>query len=96
MLLIPDSFEHDWYGWVTNQSSHFLIGIIVSAITRRWWPALLVAITFEILQLSPDIVDSITDVVFTVAGSVFYSTANNAILWSAIAAFLAGTIQRRK
>lgn len=96
MLLIPDSFEHDWYGWVTNQSSHFLLGIIIAAITGRWWPALLVAITFELLQWSPDIVDSITDIAFTMAGAFFQLTAKYAILWSAIAAFLAGMFQRRK
>lgn len=96
MLLIPDSFEHDWYGWVTNQSGHFLLGIVIAAITGRWWPAMLVAITFELLQWSPDVVDSVTDVAFTVSGSIFYCTANNVILWSAVAAFLAGMFQRRK
>lgn len=55
-----------------------------------------VAIAFELLQWSPDVVDSVTDVAFTVAGSIFYSTANNAILWAAIAAFIVGVFQRRK
>lgn len=96
MLLIPDSFEHDWYGWVTNQSGHFLLGIVIAAITGRWWPALLVAITFELLQWSPDVIDSLTDIAFAVAGSIFYSTASNAILWAAVAAFIVGVFQRRK
>lgn len=96
MLLIPDSFTHDWYGWITNQSGHFLLGIVVAAITRRWWLALIIAITFELLQWSPDAVDSITDVAFTVAGSIFYIAHNNAILWGTVAALLAGMFQRRK
>lgn len=57
---------------------------------------MLVAITFEVLQWSPDVVDSLTDIAFTAAGSIFYCTANNAILWSAVAAFIVGVFQRRK
>lgn len=96
MLLIPDSFPNDWYGWITNQSGHFLLGIVIAAITRRWWPAVVVAVIAELLQWSPDVVDSITDVAFTVAGSVFYITSNNVMLWSAVAAFMVGVFQRRK
>lgn len=95
-LLTPDSFPNDWYGWITNQSGHFLLGIVIAAITRRWWPALVIAVIAELLQWSPDIIDSITDVAFTVAGSVFYITANNVMLWSAVVAFLVGVLQRRK
>ena len=96
MLLIPDAFSNDWYGWITNQSGHFLLGIIFAAITRRWWPALAIAVLFEVLQWSPDVVDSITDVAFTFAGALFYKLASDAILWVAIAAFAVGVFQRRK
>lgn len=95
-LLTPDSYQNDWYGWVTNQSGHFVLGIIISAITKRLWPILVIAISAEVIQKSPDIVDSITDVAFTLAGGVFYQYASNVLLWSVIVAFITGMFQRRK
>lgn len=95
-ILTPDSFHNDWYGWITNQSGHFLLGIVIAAITGRWWPALIVAVTFEFLQWSPDVVDSLTDVAFTVSGAVFYMVAKNAILWSVVVAMIVGLFQRQK
>lgn len=95
-LLQPDSYDGDWYGWVTNQSGHFLLGMVIALITRRVWPAVMVAIAFEFMQWSPDVIDSITDVAFTVAGALFYLTANNVVLWASVGAFLIGIWQRRK
>lgn len=96
MLLIPDAYTNDWYGWVTNQSAHILLGIVIALITRRVWPAVVMAVLFEFLQWSTDIVDSVTDVSFTFAGALFYKIASDAILWTAIAAFAVGAFQRRK
>lgn len=94
MLFIPESFDADWYGWVTNQSGHFLLGMVIAFITKRIWPAVALAVAFEIVQWSPDLIDSLTDVAFTVSGAVFYAIAFNNILWSVIVAMLIGVFQR--
>lgn len=96
MLLIPDSFTNDWYGWVTNQSGHFTLGLIVAFITGRVWPALAIAVGFELLQWSPDVVDSVTDVIFTLVGAIFYLSFSSAVLWTFIAALAVGVLQRLK
>ena len=96
MLLIPDAFNNDWYGWVTNQSGHFLLGMVVAFVTCRAWPAVVVAVAFELVQLSPDLIDSLTDVAFTAAGSVFYIYAFSGVLWYLIAAMVIGVALRAK
>lgn len=96
MLLTPDSFPHDWYGWVTNQSGHFLLGVVVAFLFGRIWPAVAVAVAFELIQWSPDWIDSITDIAFTFAGAVFFVYSGGAVLYAIIAAMMAGVWQRCK
>lgn len=96
MLLTPDSFPDDWYGWITNQSGHVLLGIVIAAITGRLWPVIVVSVTAEFIQWSPDIVDSITDIAFTVVGGFFYITLSNVSLYGIVLALIAGVLQRRK
>ena len=31
-LIEPDDFKGDWYGWLTNQASHALIGVVVMGV----------------------------------------------------------------
>lgn len=31
-LFKPDSFRDDWYGWLTNQLSHTLLGIVAASV----------------------------------------------------------------
>lgn len=95
-LLEPDSFANDWYGWVTNQSGHFLLGIIIAWVTGRVWTAILIALAFEIAQWSPDLVDSASDVAFTVSGAVFQVYANSGVLLPVVIALFIGFAQRSK
>lgn len=30
--MAPDAFLHDWYGWLTNQMAHALLGLAVTAL----------------------------------------------------------------
>ena len=30
--MTPDAFLHDWYGWLTNQMAHALLGLAVTAL----------------------------------------------------------------
>ena len=94
MLFEPDAFTYDWYGWVTNQSGHFVLGMVIAFITGRVRPAVMVAIIFELIQWSPDIEDSITDVAFTWIGAIFYTSTAGPLLWYVIAALVVGVVQR--
>lgn len=93
-LFQPDAFSNDWYGWLTNQSGHILLGMVIAWATGRAWVALVVAIVFEVLQRSTDYTDSLTDIAFTYAGAIFHLYAGNAIVWSFIAALLVGVANR--
>lgn len=94
MLFVPDSFNEDWYGWVTNQSGHFLLGLVVAFITGRMWPAVALAVMFELIQWSPDWIDSLTDVAFTAVGSIFYVYALSGVIWYLVAAMVIGVALR--
>lgn len=94
MLFIPDSFNADWYGWATNQSGHFLLGLVVAFITGRVWPAVALAVAFELIQWSPDLIDSLTDVAFTAVGAIFYVYALSGVIWYLIAAMVIGVALR--
>lgn len=96
MLFEPDSFSGDWYGWVTNQSGHVLIGIVIAWLTGRVWPAIVLALAFELVQLSPDLIDSATDVLFTAGGAVFHIYAGNGVMVALVVAFAIGVSQRFK
>ena len=30
--MTPDAFLNDWYGWITNQMSHALLGLALTAL----------------------------------------------------------------
>lgn len=94
MLFQPDAFNNDWYGWLTNQSGHILLGMLIAWAAGRAWVALAVALLFELAQWSTDYVDSVTDVAFTYAGAIFHLYAGNAIVWSFVAAMVIGATSR--
>lgn len=96
MLFSPDSFHNDWYGWVTNQAGHVLLGIVIAWLTGRVWPAVVLAVAFELAQWSPDVVDSVTDVFFTASGAVFQIYAGNGIMYALVVALAIGVAQRFK
>lgn len=93
-ILTPDAFQNDWYGWITNQAGHFVLGLFIAAITRRVWPALALAVVIELIQWSPDVVDSVTDVAFTSVGAIFYVYALSGVIWYIIAAMVIGMTLR--
>ena len=38
--ITPENFKADWYGWVTNQAGHVLLGIFAAvAVAVLWWYA---------------------------------------------------------
>lgn len=76
----PDNQKLDWYGWVTNQTGHFTIGVILTSIALQLLPihfALLPALVFAGLKESLDMIrggsfkDSFVDWVFQIVGGFF-------------------------
>lgn len=44
--MTPDAFLHDWYGWLTNQMAHALLGLAVTALLA-WVLGALMTRAFE-------------------------------------------------
>jgi uncharacterized membrane protein HdeD (DUF308 family) len=76
----PDNQKLDWYGWVTNQTGHFTIGVIITAIAIQVLPvhfAILPALVFAGIKESIDMFknssfkDSLIDWIFQGVGAIF-------------------------
>lgn len=75
----PDSFANDWYGYLTNQTGHFVLGLFAWAMLA-WWRGRLQALAivaalyamWEAFQLFLvfDIWDALEDWFFVMAGAV--------------------------
>ena len=79
-LKTPDDQKRDWYGWATNQTGHFTIGVIITAIAVQLLPihfAILPALVFAGAKESIDMFrnssfkDSLIDWIFQGVGSIF-------------------------
>ena len=79
-LKTPDDQKLDWYGWVTNQTGHFTIGVIITAIALQLLPihfAILPALIFAGAKESIDMFrnssfkDSLIDWIFQGVGAIF-------------------------
>jgi uncharacterized membrane protein HdeD (DUF308 family) len=79
-LKTPDDQKRDWYGWVTNQTGHFTIGVIITAIAIQVLPvyfAILPALVFAGAKESIDMFrnssfkDSLIDWIFQCIGGIF-------------------------
>jgi uncharacterized membrane protein HdeD (DUF308 family) len=76
----PDDQKRDWYGWATNQTGHFTIGVIITAIALQLLPihfAILPALVFagikEIIDMlrNSSFKDSLIDWIFQGVGAIF-------------------------
>jgi hypothetical protein len=57
-LKTPDAQKRDWYGWVTNQTGHFTIGVLITCIAIQVLPlyfSILPAVVFAGLKESADL-----------------------------------------
>jgi hypothetical protein len=79
-LKTPDAQKRDWYGWVTNQTGHFTIGVLITAIAIQVLPlyfSILPAVVFAGLKESTDLLrggalkDSFVDWTFQCVGAFF-------------------------
>ena len=79
-LKTPDDQKLDWYGWATNQTGHFTIGVIITAIAIQVLPvhfAILPALVFAGIKESIDMFknssfkDSLIDWIFQGVGGIF-------------------------
>jgi uncharacterized membrane protein HdeD (DUF308 family) len=79
-LRTPDDQKLDWYGWATNQTGHFTIGVIITAIAIQVLPvhfAILPALVFAGIKESIDMFrnssfkDSLIDWIFQGVGAIF-------------------------
>jgi hypothetical protein len=79
-LKTPDDQKRDWYGWATNQTGHFTIGVIITAIAIQVLPvhfAILPALVFAGIKESIDMFknssfkDSLIDWIFQGVGAIF-------------------------
>lgn len=79
-LRTPDDQKQDWYGWVTNQTGHFTLGVVITAIAVQLLPAhfaIIPALMFAGIKESIDIFrnstfrDSLIDWIFQCVGTIF-------------------------
>jgi hypothetical protein len=79
-LKTPDAQKRDWYGWVTNQTGHFTIGVLITCIAIQVLPlyfSILPAVVFAGLKESADLLrggafkDSFVDWTFQCVGAFF-------------------------
>jgi|688.fasta_scaffold412277_2 hypothetical protein len=79
-LKTPDDQKLDWYGWATNQTGHFTIGVIITALALQLLPihfAILPALVFAGAKESIDLLrnssfkDSLIDWIFQGVGAIF-------------------------
>jgi hypothetical protein len=79
-LKTPDDQKRDWYGWATNQTGHFTIGVIITAIAIQVLPihfAILPSLVFAGIKESIDMLrnsffkDSLIDWIFQGVGAIF-------------------------
>ena len=103
----PEDFRGDPYGWLTNQMSHVLLGVLVAwiigsvvAIAPPW---LLVVVAFlgagavEVIHLREggSVRDSLVDVAFVTLGAAWQAFGGSWIAALAVAAGLCfGTVRR--
>lgn len=73
MNLNPDSFLNDWYGYITNQAGHFMLGLF-AALVVPWWVILGGYLTWEVASGWYGW-DSIEDTVFVMLGVAFFKGA---------------------
>ena len=103
--MTPDWFLGDWYGYVTNQSGHFFLGMALSALLTallptRWALALL-AVGYGIheaqdLWRGGYLLDGIEDCLFMAAGAGFVLTGRRGMLAIVSVALAIGAGARRK
>jgi hypothetical protein len=79
-LKTPDDQKRDWYGWATNQTGHFTIGVLITCIAIQVLPlyfSILPAVVFAGLKESADLLrggafkDSFVDWTFQCVGAFF-------------------------
>lgn len=83
--MTPDAFVNDWYGYATNQSGHFLLGLIAAVIlyvvfrsaTKAVGVTMAVYAVWEVTQLlyGGGVLDGLEDALFVFLGAVFAAGA---------------------
>jgi len=102
----PDDQGADWYGWLTAQSGHALLGvalagagIMAGAAPLAAW--IVVGVAYAVVKELPDYAvspgwraarDSLRDALFVAGGAGLAATlaAGSALFWAALAAIAAG------
>lgn len=79
--MTPDAFLDDWYGYATNQSGHFVIGLVcvffcylfLKSSTRSLALVAFVYLAWEVSQLfqGGTVLDGLEDMLFVLMGGVF-------------------------
>lgn len=72
-----DDFANDWYGWLTNQCGHIVLGLAVSAVMvliAPWWSPVIAALAYWVLvegwaQRWHLLADSVMDTFFVMVGA---------------------------
>ena len=83
--MTPDAFLNDWYGYATNQSGHFLLGLIAvfflymlfRSARRSIALTMVVYTAWEVTQLmrGGTMLDGVEDALFVLAGGLFAAGA---------------------
>ena len=110
-ILAPSDFAGDWYGYLTNQTGHFVLGLIVWA-GLAWWLGRVRALILgglvyagvEIWQftIAVNIWDALEDWLFVMAGAVAGYLASlrklreaSVVLLGVSIALVSGALKRR-
>ena len=71
-MIDPDDFANDWYGWLTNQCGHIVLGLGAGLVVPIWGPVTMAAfywlVVEVVLQRNRLWRDSIMDTFFVMAG----------------------------
>ena len=68
-ILTPDDFAGDWYGWLTNQAAHFILGGALQLLFGLWWVPAYLAVEVAHYAVGGTVIDGVTDTLFVGCGA---------------------------
>lgn len=89
---ISDAFLNDWYGYLTNQAGHFVLGLFL-AYAVPWWMILVGYLGWEI-GVGWGGWDSVEDTVFVMLGVAFFRGFRKCAMIAAMFMMSVGVFRR--
>ncbi len=79
--MTPSSYAHNWYGWITNEMSHVIVGLILAYIIAEilsdprdgMFSAMFITASWEVIDYlthaNATVLDKLTDALFMASGA---------------------------